>query len=443
MRGFNPLKLFILVCFMVGINILAVSFKFTDFARIQKADDYAKPSILFGFNPEKNDFEPIAEFYQFSKVVIKLSDLEPEEESIDKKNKLVQCFVASEDSNFFNHFGLDLRGIARAFVVNLIAGRVKEGASTITQQAARLKFLNTDRSFIRKAREAWLAILLEFNYSKEDILEMYLNEIPLGHGTLGVGAAARFFFRKSVNELSWGEAAMLSSLTTRPREFSPIVNPNLSSSKVRINFMKLIENGKMDVSTAEKEYRDFSEFYSQLNRSPNDSAYSDRLNRFPYFTEQVRRTLLKSFKPNQIYNGGLKVYSTLNIQHQSAAEEVLKESLINQTKISNQRSFKNIEAFDEKYGAVYELLAGLHDMPDFKFKIDRNERKFLTAFQEDYQEIASLLNYTTGTSAVGDIFEQTYLTQNKQDHLLPVEGSLISIRPITGEITAIVGGSEF
>jgi len=433
-------KLFIVLIILLFLNFLAITVTYKDFSLISKAQKYQVPSILYGVDPDKNyEFVPIAEFYQFSKQIIRLDELG--ESYLD--SKVIQAFLSSEDNDFFSHFGLDLRGIARAFVVNIMAGRIKEGASTITQQVARLKFLSTDRSFIRKAREAWLAMLLETKFSKKEILEMYLNEIPLGHGTLGVGAAAKFYFNKSWKNLTWGEAALLSSLTTRPKEFSPLVNPNISSSKVRISFMKLIENGKMDIATAEKEYKAFFDYYQNLNRSPNDSAYSNRLNLFPYFTEYVRRQLLKKFTSEELYNGGLKIYSTLNIHHQKAAEEVLKEALQAQTKISNQRIFRDIDIFDDTYGAVYELISGLHDLNEFKYKISRDERTFRRAYQEEYRDIFSALGYLIGTESVAELIEKNYITQSKEDYLLPVEGSLISIRPDTGYITAIVGGSGF
>jgi penicillin-binding protein 1A len=428
------------VLILLGFNVLALVATYKDLKLLQNAGEYEIPSVLYGVDPDQDyAFVPVAEFYQFSKQII---HLDPEKDTY-LESKVVQAFLSSEDSDFYKHFGVDFRGIARAFVVNIIAGRIKEGASTITQQVARLKFLNTDRSFVRKAREAWLAVLMEFKFSKRQILEMYLNEIPLGHGTLGVGAASKFYFRKSWDELSWGEAALLASLTTRPKEFSPLVNPNLSSSKVRVSFMKLIENGRIDVETAEKEYRAFFEFYQNLNRSPNASAYSDRLNRFPYFTEHVRRQLLKKFKADELYNGGLKVYSTLNIHHQMAAEETLAEALEKQTKASNQRAFKDIDVFDDNYGPVFELLADLHDLADFKFKISREERTFVRSYQEEYRDNISMLNYLVGTDLVGDIYDKNYSTQSTQDHLLPVEGSIISIRPDNGYITAIVGGSGF
>ncbi|NBU97080.1 MAG: carboxypeptidase, partial [Spirochaetia bacterium] len=428
---------------LIGIfNIIAIVARFDDWKLISEAESYQSPSTLYGIN-QAGQYEPVAEFYQFSKVFIDLKTLENEKENGESKHKVIQAFLSSEDDDFYKHFGLDIRGITRAAVVNVIAGRIKEGASTITQQTARLKFLTNDKSFIRKAREAYLAVLMEFKFSKDAILEMYLNEIPLGHGTLGIGAAARFYFRKEVSELSWGEAAMLASLTTRPREFSPLVNPNLSSSKVRINFMKLIEDGKIEKAFAEEEYKKFSDYYFTLNRSPNDSAYADRLNRFPYYTEYVRRLLTKKFTSDEIYNGGLKVYSTLEIKHQIAAEKALQEGLENQTKISNQRAFRDFDVFDDTYGALFEIIADIHDLSDFKYKISKDERTFRNAYQEEYRDILSSLNFTTGYDSIGGILEENYTKQITQDHLLPVEGSILSMRPVNGHITAIVGGSGF
>ncbi len=441
-KGGEPFRLLLFLGFIGLLNVAAIVLQFEDLSLVASAQKYQIPSTLYGIG-EKGEYEPVAEFYQFSKVVVDLKELEKEKAEGENKNRVVQAFLSSEDNDFYRHFGLDIRGIARAFVVNIIAGRIKEGASTITQQLARLKFLSNDRSFIRKAREAYLAVLMEIHYPKDTILEMYLNEIPLGHGTLGVGAAARFYFRKEISELSWGEAAMLASLTTRPREFSPLVNPNLSSSKVRINFMKLVEDGKIEKKIAEEEYHKFSDYYLNLNRSPNDSAYADRLNRFPYYTEYVRRLLSKKFTPDQIYNGGLKVYSTLVIKHQIAAEKALSEGLIAQTKISNQRAFRDFDIFDDTYGSFFEMLTDLHDLEDFKFKISRDERTFRNTYQEEYRDIVSTLNLTSGFDYLGAVFDESYAKQSIQDHLLPVEGSILSMRPENGHITAIVGGSGF
>ncbi|EMO07163.1 transglycosylase [Leptospira interrogans serovar Icterohaemorrhagiae str. Verdun HP] len=437
----NPLKQLVKLCsVLLFLNGFLFVFSIKDLWRVPESNQYEKPSVLYGLG-EKNEYEPIAEFYRFSRVVLNIKELPPEADG--KPNKLIRSFVSTEDNNFYSHWGLDLRGIFRAFMVNILAGRIKEGASTITQQVARLRFLNTERSFLRKAREAWLALLLEVVFDKDTLMEIYLNKIPLGHGTIGVGAAARFYFRKDVKDLTWGESALLASLTTRPTEFSPLVNPNSSSAKVRVVFKKFVENGILDVKTAEKEYESFSEYYITLNRSPNDSAFGDRLNRFPYFTEYVRKNLTRYIPKSTLYSGGLKIYSTLNIQHQTQAEKALYAGLKAQTALSNQRTFTKIDAFDDAYGEIYDLLSMLNDIPDFKFKISRSARTFNRAWQEDLRDELSALNLLSGTESLGETIDWNYKSQQTEDFLLPVEGALISMRPDTGYITAVVGGSGF
>lgn len=435
------LKILIL---LAGLNLFFVIFSVTDFYRTATALDYEKPSLLYGLN-NKNQFEPIAEFYRFSKIIIPIKKYEPEEDPrlTSKNNKIIQSFQSMEDNHFYSHIGIDFKGIARAFVVNLIAGRVKEGASTITQQVSRLKFLSTERTILRKAREAWLALLLEAFYNKDTIMEMYLNEIPLGHGTIGVGAASRFYFRKDVNELTWGETAILSSLTTSPKSYSPISNPENSRSKVKIAIMKLVENGKLDIKTAEKEFDDLEEYYISMNRSPNDSAFSDRLNRFPYFTEYIRKKVMGTIGARELYSGGYKIYSTLNIKHQESAEKALYSELGKINQASRKETFTNVEVFDKEYGGIYDLVSMLNDMPEFKFKITRDMKKFILNYQDEYRDELSLLNFMTGTDILGNTLDENFKTQETGDHLLDVEGSIISIRPDNGYITAIVGGSSF
>ncbi|TGL63891.1 PBP1A family penicillin-binding protein [Leptospira ognonensis] len=432
----------IVVILALDVFLLTASVK--DFFRLKEAAIYDIPSILYAIG-DNGKYEPIAEYYKFSRIPVDLKALPPEKtQSLgDHRNKVIQSFLSTEDNQFYSHSGIDLKGIARAFVVNILAGRVKEGASTITQQVARLKYLTIERSIARKAREAWLAMLLEFAYPKDKILEVYLNEIPLGHGTIGVGAASRFYFRKEIQDVSWGEAAILASLTTRPTQFSPLTNPLSSVQKVRVVFKKLIENGRLSVADAEKEYISLMDYYANLNRSPNDSAFSDRLNRFPYVTEYIRKNLLKTIGKDRLYNGGLKIYSTIQIRHQEEAEKAMKPALQQQTLESNQRAFRNVDAFDDQFGASYDIISDLHDIPEFKFKISRTERTFQSAYQEEIRDVFSTLNLLSGDDDLGELLDKNYSNQSTQDHLLPVEGSLIAIRPNSGYITAVVGGSGF
>jgi penicillin-binding protein 1A len=442
--SFSIKKLLLIFFGLVGLNILFLIANPKDFLHLDRAIRYEEPSTLYGINTQ-GEYEPIAEFYKFSRVLVKWDELPKEESNLSKdtRNRVIQCFLSTEDNDFFSHPGIDVRGIFRAFFVNILAGRIKEGASTITQQVARLKFLSQERSFARKAREAWLALILEYNFSKEQIMESYLNEIPLGHGTIGVGAAARFYFRKELKDLSWGESALLASLTTRPTQFSPLVNPHESIAKVRIVFRRLVENGRMDIQTAETEYQNFLEFYQNLNRSPNDSAFSDRLNRFPYVTEYIRKKLISSLGKDKLYSGGLKIYSTINIQHQKEAEKAMFTALKTQTEESNQRSFRKIDSFDDTYGDIFNMISLLSDTNDFRFKISKTDRTFRSFFQEELRDEFALLNFFGGSEIIGEAIDTNYIEQSTEDHLLPVEGSLIAMRPGTGYITAIVGGSGF
>ncbi|PJZ62640.1 penicillin-binding transpeptidase domain-containing protein, partial [Leptospira adleri] len=144
-----------------------------------------------------------------------------------------------------------------------------------------------------------------------------------------------------------------------------------------------------------------------------------------------------------LYSGGLKIYSTLNIQHQTQAEKALYAGLKYQTAQSNQRTFTKIDAFDDAYGEIYDVLAMIHDVPEFKFKISRSIRTFNRAWQEDLRDELSTLNLLSGTESLGEAIEWSYRSQQTEDFLLPVEGALISMRPDTGYITAMVGGSGF
>lgn len=410
-----------------------------DFITVWNDEGYERPTILYGKNEAGEDV-PIAELYRFYRKVIELKD----DSEKGAGSKIAKAFLATEDNNFYIHRGVDVQGILRAMVVNLLAGRVKEGASTITQQAARLRFLNRERSLFRKAREAFYALLMEMRYSKREILEIYLNEVPLGHGAIGAEAASRFYFGKSVFDLSWGEAAVLSSLTTRPYDFSPLRNPEESRQKVRVVLRKLVEYGEISVKEAQEEYtRLEDEYYTTLNRSPNDNAFNQRLNLHPYATEFIKYSLPRKIK-RKIYTGGYRVYTTIRTDHQAAAEETFIPYLKEQTIRRKRPPFKHFDAFDDTYGDVYPLLRDLFGIPEFRFQISRARRDLLRAFDTDLRDETVLLSYLSGNQNIQSAMEH-YIYNNRGivEEELPVEGSLISMTPVTGEITAVVGGSGF
>ena len=476
-----------------GLCIFFLAFRPLDYYKLSYTPSYERPSKLYGVNDE-GEAVLITEFYRQARHPIRLnaeeeasemkqaqktpeagegkeqselaegkdtfkgskstdSQQSPEQKLNDKKTeisitmnaKIVRAFIAAEDTRFFYHPGVDLLGIVRAFGVNLLAGKIKEGASTITQQVARLRFLSQERSILRKLREAFLALLLEVKYSKQEIMEDYLNMVPLGHGTNGIEAAARFYFNKNCDQLNWGEAALLASLTTRPRQFSPIVNPRQSMHKVKVSLQKLMENGQLSISETEAAFRALKEnFYATLNRSPNDSAFGQRLNLHPYVTAFVRNQLPGEFRSDDVLStAGLRIYTSINHRHQSAAEKYMPPYLKTLTSQRRRRPFRSYHIFDSDFAELYKLNSLFLELPRFKLKMSRSQRDLSLDFHNDMAEELGMLSLLAGESNISRSVDHYLLYGEDFVRQQAVEGALVSIEPYTGEITAVIGGSGF
>ncbi|MFH1134864.1 MAG: PBP1A family penicillin-binding protein [Pseudomonadota bacterium] len=229
-----------------------------------------------------------------------------------------EAFISAEDANFFQHSGIDLISIARAFVKNVEAGRIVQGGSTITQQVTRSFLLTPEKSYGRKIREALLAFRIENNLTKDEILFLYLNQIYLGHGAYGVESAAELYFDKHVDQLTIAEAALLAGLAPAPSLYSPFNNPVEARARQEYTISRLVANGYITKLEAE----------SALSQK---LVYVDRpnvnLTRTPYFTEHIRRVLEKKFGVESLYNDGLKVFTTVNIEMQAAAGKAMDKGL--------------------------------------------------------------------------------------------------------------------
>lgn len=432
--GFRRALTFVILAGILCVGL--ISFSPADPVMVFNDAGYDEPSVLYGLNSDGEPV-PISRFYRQNREVIELTEEE-------LKLPVAQAFMATEDGRFLDHFGVDLVGISRAFVVNILAGRIKEGASTITQQVARLRFLTRQRSFVRKAREAVLSLFLEARYPKVAILNLYFNEVPLGHGTNGVEAAAKFYHGKTARELNWGEAAVLAALTTRPRDFSPLKYPTESRQKVRIVFKRLIETGRLTVSEAEKQYADLVEnYYKKLNRYPDESTFGTRLNEHPYASEYVKSVISARLR-SRLYDHGYKIYSTINVEHQQSAEKHMTAWLEDLNSRQRRAPFTDLEVFDS-YGDTALILRDLFSLPGYAVQKTATERDFDLEFRRALRREFLLLNYTAGDRLVGTALDhQIYEDSNRRNREEPnIQGSLISIRPNDGAITAVVGGSGF
>ncbi len=228
-----------------------------------------------------------------------------------------QAFIAAEDRRFYDHNGVDLWGIGRALVRNVRQGAVREGASTITQQLARTVFLSQDRTLTRKLKEAALAFKLERQLSKEQILEQYLNYVYLGSSAYGLSDAAWVYFSKTPDQLNLQEAALIAGLPPAPSVYSPLVNPELALERRGIVLDRMQQAGFIT-----KDERDQAK-NSPLDLKPAIPKYFNSA--APFFTSWVAQQLPQLLTPEQLEVGGLKIRTSLNLDWQKKAQEVVRQ----------------------------------------------------------------------------------------------------------------------
>src|ERR1700761_9088519 len=237
---------------------------------------------------------------------------------------VINAFLAAEDKNFYEHGGVDYTGMARAAVLyaeNFGSGRRPQGASTITQQVAKNFFFSSEVSFNRKIKEALLAMRLERAYSKDKILELYLNEIYLGQGAYGIAAAAQVYFDKSVNELTIAEAAFLAALPKAPGTLNPIRAHDRAVDRRNYVIDRLQENGWIKAADAEKARKDP---LTVATRSNSARTFAGE-----FFAEEVRRDLFDRYGEKKLYEGGLSVRTTLDPKIQMEARRTMVAGLVN------------------------------------------------------------------------------------------------------------------
>ncbi len=270
---------------------------------------------------------------------------------------LKDAFISIEDERFYQHIGVDPIGIIRAFVKNIRAGGAKEGASTITQQLARNLFLTHEKTLSRKIREALLALQIERNYNKEEILEMYLNQIYFGEGSYGVESASRTYFGKHVEDLTLPECAMLAGIPRRPEAFDPYKNPLESLGRRNLVLSAMADHGAITLQQA-----------SEAKNIPIELKKIEVQNA-PYFVEFVRQQLEARYGSNAVYKGGLAVYTTLDLKMQDAAQKALDRGLQNCEIVARKNRMTNIPvdqpiqgallATDPHTGAIRAMIGGI------------------------------------------------------------------------------------
>jgi penicillin-binding protein 1A len=308
-------------------------------------------------------------------------------------NNMKNAVIASEDRRFYNHWGIDSKSILRAIVVNIINLGYEQGFSSLTQQVARTLYdtIGFKKTITRKIKEIITAIQIERTYTKDEVLEMYLNNVHFGHGTYGVQVAAKRYFKKDVSLLTLGESAMLVGILPAPARFSPITHPERAHYKRNV-VLRVMRDEKFINKDMFLEARAIERENVTINQAKGIA---------PYFTEYVRRTMEKEDDRLgvNIYRDGLKIYTTLDSRLQHVAEESLGKVIQqNQSKL-NKRLFSNEEEF--------------------------SQLAYFGIFPED----------TVKMMMEGD----SALYKDLRNKLL-VQGAMVALDPNSGAILAMVGG---
>ncbi len=393
----------------------------------------------------------IGQFYVERRVLTPLRDV---------PRHLIDAVIAVEDARFYEHPGLDVWGILRAAWTNFKRGGKIEGASTITQQLARSLFLTPERTFQRKIRELFLALKMEFILTKEQILEMYLNQIYFGHGAYGVGTASLTYFDKALSELDLPESAFLAGLLKAPNTYSPYKNDDLAKKRQEHVLGRMVQAGFL----TERLAREASETPLAFTRQALERVA-------PYFLEDVRQHLVNEYGEAMAYKGGLHVSTTLNIQIQRLAEEAIRKGLRELDKRQGWRGPLRHEeppdALPEERPATFPAsadiveglvltvspeeatvlargLVGTISLPDMLWA----ERRLSEGASVTEAEVTPI-DAAGQLVQPGDVIEVSLKSTGNDvirfrlDQTPLVEGALIAIDPRTGAIRAMVGGYHF
>ena len=342
---------------------------------------------------------PVTTVYSADGEVIKtFTAFKFEKVSIDKiPDNLKKAVIATEDKNFYSHRGFDLLGMVRSTITNIMSGSVKQGGSTITQQLARILFLSNERTFDRKIKELIIAHRIEKTIPKDRILEMYLNSVYLGSGVYGVSSAARTFFDKDLSQLTLAEQALIAGLPQAPSIYSPFANKK-AGLKRRNQVLKRMYRNKY---ITEEQMLNAQKESLKLSNKPRVYSY----NKAPYFIDFVLNELKNiGFEEQEISQGGLKIYTTLDYKSQNAGQNAV-QSAMNGAKLTKPTNQIALFSFSPTTGRIYAYIGGKNYEQSQYDRVSKAIRPSGSSFKPFVY--ATALQQGVG---VNDIIEDTPLT---------------------------------
>jgi penicillin-binding protein 1A len=386
----------------------------------------------------------IGEFGEERRAVVRIQDV-PE--------VMKQAILAAEDERFYQHSGVDAQGVLRAALSNFIGGGKRQGASTITQQVAKNFFLSSEKTYVRKLYEALLSFKIENNLTKDQIFELYINQIFLGQRAYGFGAAAQIYFGKPLSELSIAEAAMLAGLPKAPSAFNPVVNPKRASLRQQYVLRRMHELGFIDATQHEAALKQTL----VVKRDTNEYAVHAE-----FVAEMARQMATERF-PEDVYTRGLRVYTTILKNDQDAAYTALRRGVLD---YDRRHGYRGAEAYvemneikSEQDEALDELLQDFHDSEDLHpavvlqadakqirayrrggeiVTISGDGLKFSARMMDDKAPPNKRLRRGAIIRVQTDDKNSWRITQMPE-----VEAAFLSADPQNGAIRSLVGGFDF
>lgn len=395
------------------------------------------------------DGELIAQYGEKRRIPLTLNQIPP---------VMVKAFIATEDSRFYEHHGVDPVGIFRAASVALFSGHASQGASTITQQLARNFFLSPERTLMRKIKEAFLAVRIEQMLNKDEILELYLNKIYLGYRAYGVGAAAQVYFGKTVDQLTLSEIAVIAGLPKAPSTFNPLYSMDRSTARRNVVLSRMLSEGYISQSQ-----------YDEARSQPIDASYHTPEIAFsaPYLSELVRQDMVARYG-DKAYEDGYKVYTTLSRKIQQGAQEAVRnnvmaydmrhgyrgpsnvlwkvgESAWDKKKITD--SLKNLPVYGPLFPAVVtratpdEASAMLADGSSVSLGMEG--MRWARPYRSDTAQGATPRKVTDVVQAGQQIWVRKVDDAWWLSQVPDVNSALVSLNPHDGAVLALVGGFDF
>jgi len=321
-----------------GVTVAYYAFTM-DLPGIDALKDY-RPSIASRVYDDKNEL--IDEFFLEDRKLVRMADV---------PKVVIQAFVAAEDSRFFEHKGLDVQSIFRAVLKNFEAGHIIQGGSTITQQVAKMMYLSPEKKITRKLKEAILAYKIDRYLTKDEILNLYLNQIYLGHGTYGIESASLGYFGKSAKELKLHEAALLAGMPKAPSNYSPFLHYDKAKQRQVYVLTRMMEDGYISKEDMEKA---IAAPLKLRPIKPKDKIAA-------YFVENVRRYVQEKYGADVLYKEGLSIYTTLDLSAQKYAGEAMERGL---KELEDREKYQaglvqgSLICMDVKTGAIRAMVGG-------------------------------------------------------------------------------------